>query len=673
MLTANSERATSPERRATASIAEVIFNLPLDRGFDYTIPPALAQGLAPGCRVLVPFGPRRLIGYVRSLRDTTDIERPKAILKRIDDQPALPQDLLDLAAWMASYYGCSIGEACATILPTAFRRRPITGGETGAAATEPVPTLTSQQQHAWERLESALTEGRHEVMLLHGVTGSGKTELYLQAIALALTQGRCAICLVPEIALTPQATDRFRARFGDDVVLWHSRLSTGQRAEAWERLATGRSHVMIGTRSAVFAPLPRLGVVILDEEHETSYKQDQTPRYHARDVAIERSRQHQAVALLGSATPSMESYYRTTQGAYTLLELTERVRGRPMPAIEVIDLRNEFVRGRKVPLSAPLEVALRRVTERREQAILLLNRRGFARVVTCQHCGLVFKCAQCAVPMVYHARPPKLICHYCDAQETPPDICPGCQKPSLRYRGAGTERIESELHRVFPGSEIGRMDTDTTRTRESHRQLYDALRGQQIQLLVGTQMVAKGLDIPQVTLVGVISADTALNLPDFRAGERTFDLLTQVAGRAGRGEQPGRVLIQTYCPEHYAIRAAAAHDYRQFYEAEMAMRKRLMLPPYVHLIELTVQGTSSEEVGKATRTLAHALMTAMRSQRAVLLGPAPHRVETIRRVARWRLLLKVGRVEPAMDVIRQTLGSSRRFDGHAVVVDVDPL
>ena len=653
-------------------IADIIFNLPLDRTFHYTVPAACAS-LQPGMRVLAPFGHRRLVGYCRGLPARSEVPGLKPILRILDERPVLTDEQLRLAEWVSAYYGCSIGEACAAIVPTAFRVRHEAIGDPADTASESGPELTAQQRDAFARLQEPLGAGRHETFLLHGVTGSGKTELYLRAIADVLAQDRGAICLVPEIALTPQTIDRFRERFGEQVALWHSRLTAAQRAAEWQRLRSGRRRIVVGTRSAIFAPLERIGLIILDEEHDGSYKQDSTPRYHARDVAIARAQLHQAVVILGSATPSLESYYLAQTGRYQRLELTQRVHGRPMPEIEIVDMRQEFNRGRRLmPLSLRLETALRRIVEQKEQAILLLNRRGFARVITCPQCGWVVRCTDCAVPLIYHARPARLQCHYCGAQQPPIDLCPGCRKGYLRFRGTGTERVESELSRIFPESEVGRMDADSTKGRDSHRQFYDALRTQRIQMLVGTQMVAKGLDIPQVTLVGVVSADTALNLPDFRAGERTFDLLTQVAGRAGRGDRPGQVLIQTYCPEHYTIQAASRHDYRQFYEAELATRRQLRLPPFSHLIELTVEGRKPETVREAAFELAAAMKAATPHPPLHVLGPAPHRIETIRKIVRWRLILKVSHVEPMIAFLKGVLGEGRRFRGLTVTIDVDP-
>lgn len=666
-------------------IAEVAFNLPLERAFHYLIPPALQGAVEPGMRVAAPFGPRERIGFVLQVLTESPVRELKAIRRVIDPTPMIAEERWALAAWLSSYYYCSMGEALSAMVPSGLRiRREILAAASGAVTAPdpgaaPAPgagtvTLTAHQRRALKAIVEALESPRAERLLLYGVTGSGKTELYLQAIDHTLRQGRSAICLIPEIALTPQTTDRFHERFGARVVVWHSRVGARQRAEDWVRLAHGSCRIVVGARSAVFAPVVRLGLVIIDEEHEQTYKQEDTPRYHAREVALTRAQLVGATVLLGSATPSVESYHAAAREPGRLLTLPERILGRELPKAEVIDMREELARRhRTAPLSDRLQQALQQTVDRGEQAMLLLNRRGFARTAQCKTCGAVERCARCAVPLIYHAGRAELVCHYCNFHRAPEELCPACRKGYLRFRGAGTERVESELHRLFPVVSIARMDRDTTKTRESHRALYDAVRGRHVSLLVGTQMIAKGFDFPQVTLVGVVSADTALNLPDFRAGERTFDLLTQMAGRAGRGDQPGRVLIQTFCPTHYAIQAATAHDYQRFYAHEIRMRRGLALPPFVHLIELTVLGSSPERVNDAARLLAARLRRAARHRRITLLGPAPHRIPRLRRTYRVCLILKAKAVETAVPILRRVLEPGRKFRGLPVLVNVDPL
>ncbi len=728
-------------------IAEVAFNLPLERTFHYLIPTDLQGRLQPGMRVAAPFGPRERIGYVLKLLTESPIRELKPIRRIIDPMPVITDERWALGLWLSAYYYCSLGEALAVMVPSALRLssasapppspeapplgsplrsrsvapaqqggeegearvaserfRP-TGVPEGAAGFQPsqpkrllrrsrlpvglhggdaaadsappsasLPQLSASQQRALTTIVNALESSRPQTVLLHGVTASGKTELYLRGIDRVLSQGRGAIYLIPEISLTPQTIDRFHERFGSRVAVWHSRLTARQRALQWSRLASGEYRVVVGARSAVFAPVGRLGLIVLDEEHEPTYKQEDTPRYHARDVALARARLAGATVILGSATPSIESYDAASRGRWHLVTLPERIEGRELPSVEIIDMREELAaRHRTGPLSHRLQQALQQTVERGEQAMLLLNRRGFARIVQCKSCGDVKRCERCSVPLIYHASPQALVCHYCNFRRAPEDLCRRCRQGYLRFRGSGTERVESELHRLFPASSIARMDADVTRGRESHRQIYDAFKTQQVGLLVGTQMIAKGFDFPQVTLVGVVSADTALNLPDFRAGERTFDLLTQVAGRAGRGRQPGRVVIQTYCPDHYAIQAARQHDYHRFYGEEIRMRRRLRLPPFVHLIELTVYGTSRQRVDEAAQRLAAHLRRVATRRRISVLGPAPHRVARLRRTYRTHLLLKGQTVEPMVALLRTVLQPGRRFRGMPVAVDVDPL
>lgn len=663
--------------RPAPRIAEVAFNLPLERTFHYLIPAEWASAAQAGVRVIAPFGPRERIGCILRVLAESPIPQLKPVRRVLDPVPVIADERWELAAWLAAHYGCSLGEALALMVPSALRLPRQEGAPPPAAAAEaaraPRHTLTTHQRQALKAIQAALDEPASRVLLLHGVTASGKTQLYLEAIDHVLQQGRSAICLIPEIALTPQTIDRFRAWFAEEVAVWHSRLTARQRALEWAKLAQGRCRIVVGARSAVFAPVQRLGLIILDEEHDPSYKQEDSPRYHTRTVARARARLAKAGVLLGSATPSVESYYAARQGEARLLQLPERVEGRALPPVELVDLREELSSRRRAgPLSLRLTRLLQQTIERGEQTILLLNRRGFARTAQCPACGVVERCRRCSVPLIYHAGEQALVCHYCNFRTAPEELCRHCRKGYLRFRGSGTERVESELHRLFPGSAIARMDFDTTRQRESHRRVYEAVKSRQVQVLVGTQMIAKGLDFPAVTLVGVVSADTSLNLPDFRAGERTFDLLTQVAGRAGRGERPGRVVIQTFCPQHYAIQAACQHDYRRFYAAEIRMRRQLQLPPFTDLVELTVQGASRQRVEEAAEQLAAVLRRALRGTRIRLLGPAPHRIPRLRRTYRTCLLLKGPRAEPMVALLRTVLQPGRKFRGLPVIVNVDP-
>ncbi|WP_409341075.1 primosomal protein N' [Paenibacillus sp. MBLB4367] len=486
--------------------------------------------------------------------------------------------------------------------------------------TQPLP-FTEEQANVFEPIQDALAAVRHEVFLLHGVTGSGKTEVYLQAIRQCLDQDREAIVLVPEISLTPQMVERFKGRFGSEVAVLHSRLSNGERYDEWRKIALKQVRVVIGARSAIFAPFTKLGLVIIDEEHETSYKQEDSPKYHAREVAIERAIRHNAAVVLGSATPSLESYYRASESparsgavvraglaqgtksvfgsSYRLLTMEERVQGRPLPPVHVVDMREELKQGNRSMFSRALYKAIEERLEKKQQAVLFLNRRGYSTFVMCRECGHTLGCPHCDISLTYHQSSHTVRCHYCGYAEPQAKTCPSCASEHIRFFGTGTQKVEEELGKLFPGIRVIRMDVDTTTEKGSHEKLLTMFRNREADILLGTQMVAKGLDFPDVTLVGVIAADTVLNLPDFRAGERTFQLLTQVAGRAGRHQLPGEVFVQTYTPEHYSIVTASGHDYEAFLQEELRMREAGGYPPYYRLILITI---SHEQIPMLVRT-----------------------------------------------------------------------
>ncbi|MEO0249498.1 MAG: primosomal protein N' [candidate division WOR-3 bacterium] len=437
---------------------------------------------------------------------------------------------------------------------------------------EPVPHLNLEQQEVLKKIEEGIRSATYTPFLLYGVTGSGKTEVYLRAIEKVLHQGREAIVLVPEISLTPQLVNRFRARFGDELVLLHSRLSPGERFDGWRRIRRGMVKIAVGARSAIFAPFSQLGIIVVDEEHDASYKQEEKLRYHARDLALVRAKIEGAVVILGSATPSLESYYNAQNKKCTLLRLTQRVEGKPLPAVEIVDLRKERLHhsGGSGELSGRLKSALRERLDLGQQSLLFLNRRGFAPCVMCKECGYVFRCSNCSVSLIHHQREKSLRCHYCGYTMLVPETCPHCGGLRIQLLGCGTERLEEEVGALFPHARIERMDRDTTGGKGGHKRILSRFTASRGGVLIGTQMITKGHDLPQVTLVGVVSADVSLHFPDFRSSERTFQLLTQVAGRAGRGAVPGEVIVQTFHPHHYSIRASQRHDYEQFYQEEFS-------------------------------------------------------------------------------------------------------
>jgi primosomal protein N' (replication factor Y) len=512
--------------------------------------------------------------------------------------------------------------------------------------TQPL-TPTDAQRSALEAINYGLSGGKGGVFLLHGVTGSGKTEVYLQALAETVKMGRRGIVLVPEIALTPQTIERFAARFPGRVAVLHSQLSLGEQFDEWQRIRDGAFDVVIGPRSAVFAPQPDLGLIVVDEEHEWSYKQpDKSPRYHTRDVALKLAELTGAVVVLGSATPDVESYYHAQQGDYKLLKLPGRVTprdGTALPRVEVVDMREELKAGVRGLFSRSLSEAISQAVTSDEQVILFLNRRGAATFIQCRSCGLVLRCRRCDVPLTYHLTGDRLVCHQCNYHTPVPASCPRCRRRSLKFLGLGTQKLEQEAGYNFPTARLLRWDTDVTRGRHSHDEILSKFRRHQADILIGTQMVAKGLDLPLVTLVGVVSADTALNLPDFRAGERTFQLLSQVAGRAGRGIKGGKVIIQTYTPEHYAIQAAAGHDYAAFYNKEVEYRLKLRNPPFSRLACLTYSYTNDLLCQREAERMKRSLSQEIDSKGIAdieIIGPAPAFIHRLRGRFRWQLILR---------------------------------
>lgn len=723
-----------------ALYAEVLVNLAVRRVegvFHYRVPAHLRDQVQVGSRVVVPFGRRRLEGYVVGFGAPPPGTGIKDISAVIERGPLFTPSQLALARWVAAYYLCpAVSALQAMIWPLlqAGGPRRVRGvwpapGKSGAPETpkqaavwrvagerpglsrgelarvagvspqvvdtllargwlrveerisrrDPFarlslspavpPVLNPDQERAVREITGALVGEQEQVFLLHGVTGSGKTEVYLRSIAAALDRGAQAVVLVPEIALTPQMVDIFRGRFGERVAVLHSGLGAGERYDEYQRIREGQAPVVLGARSAVFAPLERPGLIIVDEEHESSYKQEETPRYHARSVALRLARQHRGVAVLGSATPALESYCRALAGGpYRLLTLPRRIAGRPLPAVRVVDMREEYRAGRRGIFSAALQAAVGERLQRREQVILFLNRRGYATFIVCRECGLVLKCPHCDISLTYHTSG-RLRCHYCNYSVLVPSRCPACAGREIGLFGTGTQKVEEEVRRLFPRAAVLRLDKDTTGRRGSHREILEAFSRGGADILIGTQMVAKGLDIPAVTLVGVINADITLHMPDFRASEKTFQLLTQVAGRAGRSELGGEVLVQTFSPGHYAVEAARGHDYHVFFKQEMAVRRALEYPPFTHLCRLLLTGGRAEEVEQAAAVLAGALGGGA----VEVLGPAPAPLTRIKDRYRWHLVLKAAAPRDLREAVTAALDACRRqLRRVAVSVDIDP-
>ena len=549
----------------------------------------------------------------------------------------------------------------------------------GIEAPDRQVALSASQRSAVDAVDNAMA-AEQGIFLLHGVTGSGKTEVYMHCIARCLLAGKQAIMLVPEIALTPQTVGLFRSRFGDGIAVLHSRLSVGERFDEWRRIRLGKANVVIGARSAVMAPLTDIGLIIIDEEHESSYQSETTPRYHAVDVAAHRAKLCRATLLLGSATPSLLTYFRAQSGRYTLLELPERVMHRPMPTVEIVDMREEFLSGNNGIFSARLQQLLSHCIDANMQAMLFINRRGYSTFVSCRACGHVVQCPNCDISMTYHKGENRMRCHFCGASQPLPRTCPNCGKPFIKYFGVGTEQVEEQLHNLFPQVKTLRMDTDTMHGKDSMQQLLQTFAKGEAQVLIGTQMIAKGHDFPNVTLVGVVAADATLCIPDYRSTERTFQLLTQVSGRAGRDTTPGHVVIQTYSPAHPAIRYAKEHDYKSFFAYELNERKKALFPPFSLFLRILFTGLDEEPLAAACNAYAALLETALRQQLGtegehdlLLYCASSAPIRKKRGNYRYQILIKLLRTARTADVIRCVYAFAAEHRGELyAIVEVNP-
>ncbi len=736
-------------------LVSVAVPVPFLAALTYRVPAGAAIP-APGVRVRVPLGGRQVTGCVLGAARTVEPGDVKDLLDCLDAEPFLPQPVLDLAAWVAEYYGCGPGDAVGAAMPpfawtqsaggprtapfkteraarlTDEGRRTFAAGaalgakqraalallaaapgglttaelagrgiaaatlrrleardliaierrrvdrdpaadsrwSAGRGAAAPV-VLTREQEAALASLSDWAAAATFRVALLHGVTGSGKTAVYVELAAQVLRQGRRVLVLVPEIALTPAVTAAFRAAAGSRVAVQHSGLSDGERHDQWHRIRRGEVDVVVGTRSAVFAPLDDLGLIVVDEEQDGSYKQEESPRYHGRDVAIMRGQQTGALVVLGSATPSLETYHNTARGRFERLVLSRRVLDRPLAAVTIVDMRREVAeQGPDIVFSAALQDALADRLGRGEQALVLLNRRGYAAAILCRQCGRTLECPNCSVSLTLHRAAGRVRCHYCDYSSTRPDVCPHCAGPFLERVGLGTERIETELADLFPRARRARLDRDTVRRRGAVQEVLGRFARREIDVLVGTQMVAKGHDFPAVTLVGVISADVGLGLADFRAAERTFQLLTQVAGRAGRGELPGEAIVQTFHPEHYSIEHACRQEYEPFFRAEMRYRRAMRYPPVVAMINIVVRAGTFPAARRAAAGLAAELRDAGGGCR--VLGPAPAPLTRLRGEHRVQIFLKGTRRRALREAVRAALDRHPTLR-RRVTIDVDPL
>ena len=720
----------------TDLVVDIAVGISVNKTFHYLAPEVMGGCLAPGTRVLVPFGSRRITGTVVGFPDTADAAGLKSVIDILDNP--LSPELFALARWMADYYVHPLGQTIEAVVPKAVgRAKPkkkkfvhlgrssvselervkgkkqialldllreqgemaidalagfspatikslsqtghieVVEREAPAVLQEKIspttpPELMPEQGDAVHNIEQAVSREAFAVFLLHGVTGSGKTEVYLRAIAGLARTGKGTIVLVPEIALTPQLLNRFRGRFGDRVAVLHSGLTERERSDQYHRIKEGHVDVAIGARSAVFAPFAKTGLFIVDEEHENSYKQDEGLRYHARDVAVMRAKLGNAVAVLGSATPSLESFYNAKSGKYRYLRLANRVDHRPMPEVLIIDTKTLP----KNDLYSPkLIEEIKKRLEKNEQTLLLLNRRGFSSVLICRDCGTAVKCPSCSVSLTFHKSDGKLKCHYCGFFSKPPDTCPTCQSIELRLIGSGTQKVEEELQALFPDARLKRMDSDSVKGRDAYERLLRKVDQREVDILLGTQMIAKGHDFPAVTLVGVIDADVGLNLPDFRAAEKTFQLITQAAGRAGRGELGGEVIIQTMNPNHYSIQHSKTHNYDGFYDQEIVFREELHYPPLGRIIKIEVKSRQAIQAWEAAATAQNRIRHLMRGKDTLLLGPAPAPIARVRGQFRFQLLLlSQQRDKIRMLAIEGKKAIEERYGRKCkVIVDVDPL
>lgn len=657
-------------------LIEVAVPAPLDRTFHYLIPETLADKAAVGMRVTVPFGRRSVTGYVVGFPkngESDDSFELKEIKDFPDAEPVFSPEMLKLYKWIADYYIAPLGEVISTALPPIMKRIKKQGAAAsgqGAARVE----LTEMQREAYSTVIAAMDMNEFAPYLLHGVTGSGKTEVYLRVIEEALARGKGAIVLVPEISLTPQLLGRFRSRFGDTVAALHSALSDGERYSEWMRIKRDEARIVVGARSAVFAPMNDLGVIVVDEEHDHSYKQEDAPRYNARDLALVRGKMVRGIVVLGSATPSLESYYNASTGKFRYLKLPVRVADRPMPEVLVVDMKDT---GKRQIFSSQMAEALDICIKEKKQALLFLNRRGFSTFLICSDCGFTFGCPNCSISLIFHQGEGMLRCHYCDYSQKAFPVCPKCQGSNVGLLGHGTEKVEEEVGKLFPDARIARMDRDTVSKKGSHEKILMGMADGDLDVLIGTQMVTKGHDYPNITMVGVISADTSLNFPDFRAGERTFQLVSQVAGRAGRGDTPGKVIIQTFNPDHYSIIAAAAHDAEGFYTEELAFRKELGYPPFSRLVNIRIRGNSEGKTATAADNLGKlGTDNARRCKGIVILGPCKAPLYKLRGKYRWHMLVKgkdSGMLHSFVRGVVSKAREDRNFKGVELQMDVDPL
>lgn len=716
-----------------AKVLVEINNINVDKTFDYIVPFKYIEKIKIGMRVKVPFASRELEGFVLDLVNSTDDNYElKEIISIVDEEPILNNELLHLGQFMSKKYFSTLISCYQTMLPKALKAQnkttinkkmikyvelcsnffpklkpnqekiveylringKVKKEEVNKISVSGVNTLikngiiieslieeyrlvtkdinkeketfklTVEQQEAKNKI---LSQTQSSVFLLHGVTGSGKTVVYMEIVEEMLNRGKDSIFLVPEISLTPQMVYHFKSRFGDEVAVLHSRLSEGEKYDEYRKIVEGKVHIVVGARSAVFAPFKNLGAIIIDEEHTTSYKQDNNPKYSAIEIAIERAKNNNAIVILGSATPSLETYARSIKGLYTLVELKHRVNTNNLPLVEIVDMSKEKHRGSI--FSSRLITEVNKRLEEHEQIILLLNRRGYSSFITCSNCGYTAKCPHCDITLTYHKTSNTLRCHYCGYADKMNDICPSCGEKAIKTLGTGTEKVEEEIKKVF-NARVVRMDLDTTSKKGSHEKIITAFKNHEYDILLGTQMIAKGLDFSNVTLVGVINADTSLMIPNYRSNEYTFQLLMQTAGRSGRGEKNGSVIIQTFNPEHYAITLASKHDYIDFFKQEMEVRRKLSYPPYYYLIYIKVIGKDYNKISIESNKIASILTRELKNSK--ILGPTTCSVFKLNGLFRFGIIIKYKKEEKMEEVLQSLVNHYKGNQTVKVDIDVNP-
>lgn len=716
-----------------AKVLVEINNINVDKTFDYIVPFEYIEKIKIGMRVKVPFASRELEGFVLDLVNSTDDNYElKEIISIVDTEPILNNELLHLGQFMSKKYFSTLISCYQTMLPKALKAQnkttinkkmikyvelcsnsfpklkpnqekiveylringKVKKEEVNKISVSGVNTLikngiiieslieeyrlvtkdinkeketfklTVEQQEAKNKI---LSQTQSSVFLLHGVTGSGKTVVYMEIVEEMLNRGKDSIFLVPEISLTPQMVYHFKSRFGDEVAVLHSRLSEGEKYDEYRKIVEGKVHIVVGARSAVFAPFKNLGAIIIDEEHTTSYKQDNNPKYSAIEIAIERAKNNNAIVILGSATPSLETYARSIKGLYTLVELKHRVNTNNLPLVEIVDMSKEKHRGSI--FSSRLITEVNKRLEEHEQIILLLNRRGYSSFITCSNCGYTAKCPHCDITLTYHKTSNTLRCHYCGYADKMNDICPSCGEKAIKTLGTGTEKVEEEIKKVF-NARVVRMDLDTTSKKGSHEKIITAFKNHEYDILLGTQMIAKGLDFSNVTLVGVINADTSLMIPNYRSNEYTFQLLMQTAGRSGRGEKKGSVIIQTFNPEHYAITLASKHDYIDFFKQEMEVRRKLSYPPYYYLIYIKVIGKNYNKISVESNKIASILTRELKNSK--ILGPTTCSVFKLNGLFRFGIIIKYKKEEKMEEVLQSLVNHYKGNQTVKVDIDVNP-